>query len=48
MATNAMHLIGGSQREENLIFFGTDGIRGKAETLLTNELVRKIGFWTWW
>ena len=36
---------GGSNNKKDLIYFGTDGIRGKAATVLTNELVRKIGFY---
>ncbi len=36
--------IGNQSKKKGLFFFGTDGIRGNAETLLTNQLVRKIGF----
>lgn len=34
-----------SANGKDLVFFGTDGIRGNAETLLNNEFVKKIGFW---
>ena len=34
-----------SANEKDLIFFGTDGIRGNATTLLTNQLVKKVGFY---
>ena len=34
-----------SANGKELIFFGTDGIRGNAKTLLNNQLVRKVGFW---
>ena len=39
-----MDLISRENRKDNIIFFGTDGIRGKAETLFTNELLQKLGF----
>ncbi len=39
-----MELISRENRKDNIIFFGTDGIRGKAETLFTNELLQKLGF----
>ncbi len=44
MITKRKSFIGGENEKQKLIFFGTDGIRGNAETLLTNELAQKIGF----
>ncbi len=34
-----------NEKEKNMIFFGTDGIRGNADTLLTDQLVQRIGFY---
>ena len=41
-----MDLVSGTEPQENIIFFGTDGIRGKAETLFTAELLHKLGFFS--
>ncbi len=41
-----MDLVSGTDEQKNIIFFGTDGIRGKAETLFTAELLQKLGFFS--
>ena len=41
-----MDLVSGTEPQENIVFFGTDGIRGKAETLFTAELLHKLGFFS--
>lgn len=46
MTANGNNLVGDSNNKSNLIFFGTDGIRGKAKTLLNTELVQKVGYWS--
>ncbi|WP_241433974.1 MULTISPECIES: phosphoglucosamine mutase [unclassified Prochlorococcus] len=40
-----MHHAGGRNKHKDIIFFGTDGIRGNAKRLFTNQLIYKIGFW---
>ncbi len=46
MSLKPINSIGDKQRTKKIIFFGTDGIRGKADSLFSNGFVRKIGFLT--
>ncbi|AAP99317.1 MULTISPECIES: phosphoglucosamine mutase [Prochlorococcus] len=45
MSTNTISHVGDLNDEQALSFFGTDGIRGKSQTFLTNSLVSQIGYW---